>query len=79
MILKLKAWWRRKHRGYVIIYDRVSLLDEPFNEPMEEYYGYFADPNEARRIWDDYTSCNQQNFTNVKLCRIVEDWNEDLD
>lgn len=55
---------------YVIVYD-----DE--NQDTEEYYGYFNSPQEAKECWDRFAICREEAndlrpFTNVKLCRIVE-------
>lgn len=66
-------WLKRllgiENRGYVIVYDR---LDEPSGDTYEEYYGYFSSPEEARTVWSTYVGT--MDISNIKLCRIVEDW-----
>lgn len=69
---RLTRLWRRFFPPpcYVIVYD-----DE--NQDSEEYYGYFSSPDEAREMWKRFIDCGGENlrpFTNVKLCRIVENW-----
>ena len=60
---------RSKSPCYVVVYD--SGGDD--TDGLEEYYGYFSSPWEARRMWRSYAGPYHQ-FTNVKLCLVVEDW-----
>lgn len=73
MMAELINWVRRvlglRRPSYVIIYD---LPGTDRTETVEEYYGYFSDPAEARHLWRDFSAGQQ--VENVKLCRIVEDW-----
>ena len=65
-------WFRRiigiRRPAYVIIYD----MPDDNGGASEEYYGYFADPAEARHLWGTFNQSQQ--LENVKLCRVVEDW-----
>jgi hypothetical protein len=79
-LLRLANWlfgWpliRDRHQLYVIVYDREV---EPLtDEYVEEYYGYFSTPDEARRVWDCYVGLDSTNIQarNIKLCRVVESW-----
>lgn len=56
---------------YVIVYDR--FIEPHSDETVEEYYGYFSSPDEARTIWDTYRE-GIDGHENVKLCLVVEDW-----
>jgi hypothetical protein len=56
---------------YVIVYDR--RIGEDDDETVEEYYGYFATPEEAKAVWDMYSE-GVRPCENVKLCKVVEDW-----
>lgn len=69
IIRRTQSLWRRwfPRPCYVIIYD------DPRHE-TEEYYGYFESPEEARRIWREFTMDYAKDYENVKLCRVVEDW-----
>lgn len=67
----LRKLFRRRRRGYVLVYDR--FIEDGCDETVEEYYGYFSTPEEARAIWKDYSS-GVGPCENVKLCLIVEDW-----
>lgn len=69
MLTWLKHKLGIRNRGYVIVYDR---LDEDTGDTHEEYYGYFSSPKEARILWDSFVG--DQDISNAKLCRIVEDW-----
>lgn len=69
---RLTRLWRKFFplSCYVIIYDDDS-------RGREEYYGYFSSRKEAREMWKRFMDCggeNLQPFTNIKLCRIVENW-----
>lgn len=61
---------RSKTECYVIVYDEVDEGGD-----LELYYGYFSSPEEAREMWLTYAGPGiDTGFTNVKLCRVVEDW-----
>lgn len=61
-----------KEPCYVIVYDSVDHTGEAC---LEEYYGYFSSPDEARKVWLEYAGPGiDTGFENVKLCRVVEDW-----
>lgn len=60
---------RRPRETYVIVFDVPGMEDN-----NEQYYGYFADPLEARHLWLIFTQCGLIKYENVKLCRVVEDW-----
>lgn len=63
---------RSKPECYVIVCDSVDHTGETC---LEEYYGYFSSPEEAREMWLTYAGPGiDTGFTNVKLCRVVEDW-----
>lgn len=57
---------------YVIIYDEQ---DEQGGY-IEQYYGYFSSPDEARQLWNEFKGPGlaEELYQNVKLCRVVEDW-----
>lgn len=59
---------REAHPLYVIVYDQPDEGGD-----LEWYYGYFTTPDEARRVWECFAGTDH-NFTNVKLCRVVESW-----
>jgi hypothetical protein len=52
---------------YVIIYDIGD--PEVDDEVMEEYYGYFSSPAEARMMYNDP---RDHNYHNAMTCRVVE-------
>lgn len=67
-----RLWYRLFPRPcYVIVYDR--FIEPGTDETVEEYYGYFSSPTEARAIWDTYQE-GIIGHENVKLCRVVENW-----
>lgn len=51
---------------YVVIYDLHNSVDEP----DEQYYGFFATPTEARRMFSDMIAGNEQLYSNVWLCKV---------
>ena len=71
--LRAKSLFRRLFPSpvYVIVYDR--FIEPGYDETFEEYYGYFSSPAEARTMWDTYRG-GIIGHENVKLCRVVENW-----
>jgi hypothetical protein len=74
--IKIIARWLRDKldrfigETYVVIYDTVDDI----GGEQEEYYGYFADEQEAREVF--YDAFSPREVSNVKMCRVVETWQE---
>lgn len=61
-------WFRFFPRPlYVVVYDIGD--HEQGDDVIEEYYGYFASVEEARRM---YLELRGHNYYNAKICRMVE-------
>lgn len=59
-----------KKPRYVIVYGYKDKL----GDLVEEYYGYFHSPEEARDIWKEFTIGSENQYTHVRLCLVCEDW-----
>lgn len=71
----LKKAPSRQQDQYVITYDLKDPASDSFEESDERYYGFFATPQEAQEIWNEFSK--DRTFYTVRLCKVVRGLSND--